>query len=53
MSEKIDKERLLANLDTMRGNLLADPGIPDNYSAWLQCAIDYIKEVKDEPSRED
>lgn len=39
----IDKERLLANLDAMRGNLLADPEIPDNYSYWLQAAIDYIK----------
>ena len=43
MSEKITKERLLMNLDTMRGNLLADPTIPDNYTTWLQYAIDYIK----------
>ena len=42
----IDKERLLDNLNTMRSNLLADPEIPDNYSYWLQAAIDYIREQK-------
>ena len=46
MTEKIEKERLLANLEAMRGNLSADPDIPDNYSTWLQYAIDYIKEEK-------
>lgn len=49
MTEKIEKERLLANLEAMRGNLSADLDIPDNYSTWLQYAIDYIKEEKKSP----
>lgn len=38
------KARIIANLECMSSNLLADPNIPYLYSEWLDTAIDFIKE---------
>lgn len=38
------KERILENLRCISGNLRADPTIPDDYSGWIDMAIDFIKE---------
>ena len=47
VNKERDKERLLANLETLRANLSCDDSIPKHYSDWLEIAIEYIANVKD------